>query len=82
MVVGTVSGTSAFLYLFEVFLFSSRRRHTSLQGDWSSDVCSSDLVSLVRSLKSFAVASVTPVIIDPETTFIALDTTLDRKSVV
>src|SRR2546426_643668 len=26
-----------------VFLFSSRRRHTRLQGDWSSDVCSSDL---------------------------------------
>src|SRR5688500_20341617 len=25
------------------FFFSSRRRHTSLQGDWSSDVCSSDL---------------------------------------
>src|SRR5688500_11842270 len=25
------------------FLFSSRRRHTRLQGDWSSDVCSSDL---------------------------------------
>src|SRR5256885_11559428 len=24
--------------------FSSRRRHTRLQGDWSSDVCSSDLV--------------------------------------
>src|SRR5215467_15216664 len=24
-------------------LFSSRRRHTRLQGDWSSDVCSSDL---------------------------------------
>src|SRR2546426_2568081 len=23
--------------------FSSRRRHTILQGDWSSDVCSSDL---------------------------------------
>src|SRR5688500_2403247 len=23
--------------------FSSRRRHTRLQGDWSSDVCSSDL---------------------------------------
>src|SRR5256885_6046004 len=22
--------------------FSSRRRHTRLQGDWSSDVCSSD----------------------------------------
>src|ERR1039457_7264448 len=32
-----------FLVLF-VF-FSSRRRHTRLQGDWSSDVCSSDLRS-------------------------------------
>src|SRR5256885_6754263 len=25
-----------------IFFFSSRRRHTRLQGDWSSDVCSSD----------------------------------------
>src|SRR5688500_19471167 len=29
------------------FFFSSRRRHTRLQGDWSSDVCSSDLVQYV-----------------------------------
>src|SRR5256885_7996807 len=29
------------------FFFSSRRRHTRLQGDWSSDVCSSDLISYV-----------------------------------
>src|SRR5256885_16522062 len=28
------------------FFFSSRRRHTRLQGDWSSDVCSSDLAML------------------------------------
>src|SRR5256885_3589065 len=28
------------------FFFSSRRRHTRLQGDWSSDVCSSDLAAL------------------------------------
>src|SRR3989454_7055306 len=28
------------------FFFSSRRRHTRLQGDWSSDVCSSDLSKL------------------------------------
>src|SRR5690242_883883 len=28
-----------------VFFFSSRRRHTRLTCDWSSDVCSSDLVS-------------------------------------
>src|SRR5688500_20145386 len=27
--------------------FSSRRRHTRLQGDWSSDVCSSDLLPRV-----------------------------------
>src|SRR5438093_13381508 len=27
-----------------VFFFSSRRRHTRLVSDWSSDVCSSDLI--------------------------------------
>src|SRR6266487_1160133 len=27
------------------FFFSSRRRHTRWTGDWSSDVCSSDLVA-------------------------------------
>src|SRR5256885_16648731 len=30
-----------------LFFFASRRRHTRLQGDWSSDVCSSDLGSLI-----------------------------------
>src|SRR2546426_4475865 len=30
-------------YCVSFFFFSSRRRHTRLQGDWSSDVCSSDL---------------------------------------
>src|SRR5256885_9123726 len=30
-----------------IFFFSSRRRHTRLQGDWSSDVCSSDLFAVV-----------------------------------
>src|SRR6267154_6862352 len=28
---------------FSVFFWSSRRRHTIWTGDWSSDVCSSDL---------------------------------------
>src|SRR5258705_12361427 len=28
-----------------VFFFSSRRRHTRCLSDWSSDVCSSDLVN-------------------------------------
>src|SRR6267143_6896456 len=31
-----------------VFFFSSRRRHTSWNCDWSSDVCSSDLHGVVR----------------------------------
>src|SRR5688500_19365604 len=30
------------------FFCSSRRRHTRLQGDWSSDVCSSDLTLVVQ----------------------------------
>src|SRR5256885_13106810 len=32
------------------FFFSSRRRHTRLQGDWSSDVCSSDLNAFVMGI--------------------------------
>src|SRR5256885_8628329 len=32
------------------FFFSSRRRHTRLQGDWSSDVCSSDLAAIGSAL--------------------------------
>src|SRR5205814_5545309 len=33
-------------YVMEIFLFffSSRRRHTRCLSDWSSDVCSSDLI--------------------------------------
>src|SRR5690348_17807726 len=32
------------------FFFSSRRRHTRWTGDWSSDVCSSDLLELDRAV--------------------------------
>src|SRR5262245_63956648 len=32
------------IILFFFFFFSSRRRHTRCLSDWSSDVCSSDLV--------------------------------------
>src|SRR5437764_11002595 len=35
------------LFFFFFFFFSSRRRHTRYIGDWSSDVCSSDLHALV-----------------------------------
>src|SRR5690349_22714256 len=36
--------TSCIVFFF-FFFFSSRRRHTRSLRDWSSDVCSSDLVS-------------------------------------
>src|SRR5437867_6606345 len=35
-----------------VFFFSSRRRHTRSYGDWSSDVCSSDLAAV--GLRAFS----------------------------
>src|ERR1022692_1983623 len=38
----SVAGYAIGCFVF-FFFFSSRRRHTRLQGDWSSDVCSSDL---------------------------------------
>src|SRR5262249_58994358 len=31
----------------DLFFFSSRRRHTRLVSDWSSDVCSSDLAAMM-----------------------------------
>src|SRR6266478_681500 len=34
---------------FHVFFFSSRRRHTRFDCDWSSDVCSSDLVLVLAA---------------------------------
>src|SRR5699024_8284711 len=35
-------------YVLRVFFFSSRRRHTRSKRDWSSDVCSSDLLSNIN----------------------------------
>src|SRR5256885_9299255 len=43
----TFCGSLLMLLVFH-FFFSSRRRHTRLQGDWSSDVCSSDLIDRYR----------------------------------
>src|SRR5256885_11918627 len=47
------SGVDTHLLVF--FFFSSRRRHTRLQGDWSSDVCSSDLRGAIGADQACAV---------------------------
>src|SRR5437763_2027988 len=41
------------MYIY--FFFSSRRRHTRYIGDWSSDVCSSDLDTIHRLDRSDAI---------------------------
>src|SRR5690625_6823149 len=38
------------MFLHLLFFFSSRRRHTRWPRDWSSDVCSSDLIQIVSRL--------------------------------
>src|SRR5256885_2845306 len=38
-----VQAMAVLLSIRLIFFFSSKRRHTSLKGDWSSAVCSSDL---------------------------------------
>src|SRR2546426_886297 len=43
-----------------LFFFSSRRRHTRLQGDWSSDVCSSDLVVVIADRYAHAEQTLSP----------------------
>src|SRR3712207_6960141 len=43
--VSTVSDVNSSMILYYIFFFfSSRRRHTRYWRDWSSDVCSSDLL--------------------------------------
>src|SRR5207248_4138535 len=39
------------MLVFIFFFFSSRRRHTRSYGDWSSDVCSSDLQRSDKALR-------------------------------
>src|SRR2546430_9192257 len=38
------------------FFFSSRRRHTRFDCDWSSDVCSSDLAALYQFLEYLGIS--------------------------
>ena len=64
------------------FFFSSRKRHTRLQGDWSSDVCSSDLAPAGKNTK---LSPVFPISAEPLlslNSIAAVVSVLDRKSVV
>ena len=54
--------------------------YISIKAKSGSNLTIATKVSLVASLKSYAVASVIPVIIDPETTFITLETTFKFDS--
>src|SRR5690348_18457141 len=45
------------------FFFSSRRRHTRWTGDWSSDVCSSDL-PVLDDVAEYVVAGFGPQLVD------------------
>src|SRR5438094_1391820 len=42
-----------YCFFFFFFFFSSRRRHTRSYGDWSSDVCSSDLANGFKLLPGY-----------------------------
>src|SRR5439155_7185613 len=49
------------LLIFFFFFFSSRRRHTRWPRDWSSDVCSSDLILLRRAAMLLSNSKESPV---------------------
>src|SRR6266480_6462799 len=60
------------------FFFSSRRRHTRLTCDWSSDVCSSDLIGIQRRIGSWV--ALEKCIRQTITSSSVTQTWLDRKS--
>src|SRR5690625_3626348 len=52
-----------------MFFFSSRRRHTRWPRDWSSDVCSSDLVrATVTGAGELVSLDIDPSVVDPDDT--------------
>src|SRR5690349_21764275 len=60
--------TSARQASVSFFLFSSRRRHTRSLRDWSSDVCSSDLLTSPSSTARDATAGWRPIRTDQQRT--------------
>src|SRR5690606_35185666 len=65
---------------FDVFFFSSRRRHTRFSRDWSSDVCSSDLINaekpIVAAVQGHAVGVGTTILFQCDLVYIAEDARL------
>src|SRR2546428_4252905 len=47
-ILGVSDWAGQLILVLSCFFFSSRRRHTRSDRDWSSDVCSSDLITRVR----------------------------------
>src|SRR5690348_17930836 len=62
------------------FFFSSRRRHTRWTGDWSSDVCSSDLQSMSREVLLLVDALAREKNVDKEIVFGALEHALAQAT--
>src|SRR5687768_17654872 len=61
-----------FIVLLFFFFFSSRRRHTRCSRDWSSDVCSSDLIA--------ELAGVAPIGLEPKRrTIVVVDRSEERR---
>src|SRR5690348_18195062 len=48
------------------FFFSSRRRHTRWTGDWSSDVCSSDLKSVSDDVRKRVLKAIKKLKYEPD----------------
>src|SRR5216683_507638 len=64
-----------------LFFFSSRRRHTRSDRDWSSDVCSSDL-GLIRRRRGGADARVTSITLTEQGQAVAAEVTAARGAVL
>src|SRR5690348_17459581 len=63
--------------MFFFFFFSSRRRHTRWTGDWSSDVCSSDLKTEQMQARASAIEELTAA--GSLEDFTSSDSQLDRE---
>ena len=69
--------------MMDMFFFSSRRRHTRYIGDWSSDVCSSDLTDRIHAeieACRLAYTSRNMYVADPAYADVDVDTQIGRAS--